>query len=132
MHNSVSTENTCVKRKYTLTETVKGEKQPHPPLEQWSLPPRRVGLFFPLYGFCKCILSLNACVFCRYTIMHYIVSVYMQVADCTIGFLLYLDALTLGGLHSFRVPSFIQGLPQNYIASPWTQYSYVVLVQTLT
>ena len=39
MHNSVSTENTCVKRKYTLTETVKGEKQPHPPLEQWSLPP---------------------------------------------------------------------------------------------
>ena len=40
MHNSVSTENTCVKRKYTLTETVKGERQPHPPLEQWSLPPR--------------------------------------------------------------------------------------------
>ena len=40
MHNSVSTENTCVKRKYTLTETVKGEKQPHPPLEQWSLPPQ--------------------------------------------------------------------------------------------
>ena len=39
MHNSVSTENTCVKRKYTLTETVKGEKQPHPPLKQWSLPP---------------------------------------------------------------------------------------------
>ena len=24
---------------YTLTETVKGGKQPHPPLEQWSLPP---------------------------------------------------------------------------------------------
>ena len=39
MRNSVSTENTCVKRKHTLTETVKGEKQPHPPLEQWSLPP---------------------------------------------------------------------------------------------
>ena len=53
------------------------------------------GLFFPLYGFCQCILSLNACVFCRYTIMHYMVSVYMQVADCTIGFLLYLDAYHL-------------------------------------
>ena len=53
------------------------------------------GLFSPLYGFCQCILSLNACVFCRYTIMHYIVSVYMQVADCTIGFLLYLDAYRL-------------------------------------
>ena len=39
MHNSVSTVNTCVKRKNTLTETVKGDKQPHPPLEQWSLPP---------------------------------------------------------------------------------------------
>ena len=50
------------------------------------------GVVFPLYGFCQCILSLNACVFCRYTIMHYI---YMQVADCTIGFLLYLDAYHL-------------------------------------
>ena len=27
--------------------------------------------------------------------MHYIVSVYMQVADCMIGFLLYLDAYHL-------------------------------------
>ena len=26
----------------------------------------------------------------------------------------------------FRVPSFIQGWPQNYIASPWTQYSFCV------
>ena len=50
------------------------------------------GVFPP---FCQCILSLNACVFCRYTIMHYIVSVYMQVADCTIGFLLYLDTYHL-------------------------------------
>ena len=30
MHNSVSTENTCVKRKYTLTETVKGGKTTPP------------------------------------------------------------------------------------------------------
>ena len=34
------------------------------------------------------------------------------------------ETLTLDGLHSFRVPSFIQGWPQNYIASPWTQYSF--------
>ena len=53
------------------------------------------GVVSPLYGFCQCILSLNACVFCRYTIMHYIVSVYIQVADYTIGFLLYLDAYHL-------------------------------------
>ena len=31
--------------------------------------------------------------------------------------------VTLGGLYSFRMPSFIQGL-KNYIASPWTQYSF--------
>ena len=30
------------------------------------------------------------------------------------------QTLTLGGLHSFRVPSFIQGWPQHYVASPWT------------
>ena len=53
------------------------------------------GCFSPLYGFCQCILSLNACVFCRHTIMHYIVSVYMEAADGTIGFLLYLDAYHL-------------------------------------
>ena len=34
------------------------------------------------------------------------------------------QTLTLGGLHSFRMPSFIQGWPQNYIASIWTQYSF--------
>ena len=57
--------------------------------------PVESGVVFPLYGFCQCILSLNACVFCRYTIMQYIVSVYMQAADCTIGFLLCLDAYRL-------------------------------------
>ena len=31
--------------------------------------------------------------------------------------------VTLGGLDSFRMPSFIQGWPHNYIASLWTQYS---------
>ena len=60
-----------------------------------STVPVQGGVGFLLYGFCQCILSLNASVFCRYTIMHYIVSVYMQVADCTIGFLLYLDAYRL-------------------------------------
>ena len=34
------------------------------------------------------------------------------------------QTLTLGGLCSFRMPSFIQGRPQNDIASLWTQYSY--------
>ena len=52
------------------------------------------GVVLP-YGFCQCILSLNACVFCRYTIMQYIVSVYMQAADCMIGLLLFLDAYHL-------------------------------------
>ena len=52
------------------------------------------GVVSPLYGVCQCILWLNACVFCRYTIMQYIVSVYMQEADCTIGMLL-LDAYHL-------------------------------------
>ena len=53
------------------------------------------GVVSPPYGFCQCILSLNACVFCRYTIRQYIVLVYMQAVDCTIGFLLYLDAYHL-------------------------------------
>ena len=51
----------------------KGGKQPHPPLTQGSLPPGVVVSL--LYGFCQCILSLSACVFCRYTIMQHIVSV---------------------------------------------------------
>ena len=29
------------------------------------------------------------------------------------------QTVTLGGLYSFRLPSFIQGCPQNYIASSW-------------
>ena len=53
------------------------------------------GVVSPIYGFCQCILSLNACVFCRYTIMQYIVSVFVQAAVSTLGFLLYLDAYDL-------------------------------------
>ena len=34
------------------------------------------------------------------------------------------QTVTLGGLCSLCMPSFIQGWPQNYIASLWTQYSY--------
>ena len=60
-----------------------------------STVPVEGGVVSPLYGFCQCVFSLNACVFCRYTIIQYIVSVYMQAADCTIGFLLYLDAYHL-------------------------------------
>ena len=36
------------------------------------------------------------------------------------------QTVTLGGLYSFRVTSFIQGCPQNYIAAPSTQYSFCV------
>ena len=32
--------------------------------------------------------------------------------------------VTLGVLYSYRMPGFIQGWPQNYIASLWTQYSF--------
>ena len=32
--------------------------------------------------------------------------------------------VTLGVLHSYRMPGFIQGWPQNYIASLWTQYRF--------
>ena len=60
-----------------------------------STVPVEGGVVPPPYGFTQCILSVNAFVFCRYTIMYYIVSVYMQAADCTIGFLLYLDAYHL-------------------------------------
>ena len=33
--------------------------------------------------------------------------------------------VTLGVLHSYCMPGFIQGWPQNYIASLWTQYRFV-------
>ena len=34
--------------------------------------------------------------------------------------------VTLGVLHSYRMPGFIQGWPQHYIASLWTQYRFCV------
>ena len=37
------------------------------------------------------------------------------------------QTVTLGGLYSFRMPSFIEGWPKNYIASLWTQYSFSFL-----
>ena len=36
--------------------------------------------------------------------------------------------VTLGVLHSYRMPGFIQGWPQNYIASLWTQYRFLSTV----